>query len=341
MSKRGEVRPRAGARVLSLLSTAPNPVILEILAEGPSSLVELQRRAGAPGSTLRARLKELSAAEAIVARQGRGMRGASSEYELTGAGEDLLPVAAVLEAWLEESPNASRAFGGGFARAAIGALVEGWTGTLLRALAARPLSVADLDGLIGALNYPTLERRIAAMRNAGMVEACRANGRETPYAVTPWLRRGVAPILAAIRWERQHLQKGGAPVTGLDVEAVFLLAMALLELEPDFHGSCRLAVELPGNGARPVAGALAAVEEGAVRSCRSLLDGDADAWASGTLGAWLRALIEGDHESLEVGGDGRLAREVARGMHRALFASATRDRDERRPEGAMTNGGGR
>jgi DNA-binding HxlR family transcriptional regulator len=316
--------------VLWLLSTAPNPVILEVLAEGPSSLVELQRQGGAPGTTLRARLKELIATGAILIRRDRGVRRVSSVYELTEAGRDLLPVAAVLERWLGESPNAAHAFGGSFAKAAIDALAEGWTGTLLRALAAKPLSIADLDNLIGTLNYPSLERRIAAMRNVGLVEACRSNGRETPYSVTPWLRRGVAPILAAVRWEWRHLQEGGAPVTGLDVEAAFLLAIALLELDPDFHGSCRLAVELPDNGAHPVAGALAVVEGGAVRSCRSRLDGDADAWASGTLGAWLRALIEGDHESLEVGGDGRLARGVTCGMHRALFVSATRDRDERR-----------
>lgn len=322
MPKRGEQRARAGARALSLLATAPNPVVLEALAEGQSSLIELQARGGAPGSTLRVRLKGLGDAGAIVARRGNRFRCAATEYELTGSGRDLLAVAATLGRWLAESPNSGRAFGGNFAKTAIGALVEGWSATLLRALAAKPLSVAELDSLIAGLNYPSLERRIAAMRNAGLVEACRSTGRETPYAVTPWLRRGVAPILAAMRWEREHLKEEGTPATGLDVEAALLLAMPLLRLDPELRGGCRLSVELPANGARPVAGVLAVVEGSGVRSCTSKLHGDAEAWASGTLSALLRALTEGDDASLELGGDGGLARALIGSLHRTLFAPA-------------------
>lgn len=311
-----------------MLATSPNPVVLEVLADGPSGLAELQGRGGAPGSTLRARLKELVDADVIVARRGRSFRRGSAEYELTGAGEDLLVVADVLERWLAESPNASRPLAGNCAKAAIGALAEGWSTALLRALAAKPLSVADLDSLIVNLNYPSLERRIAAMRRAGQVEACPANGRETPYAVTTWLRRGVAPLLASIRWERLHLTKGGAPVGGIDVEAAFLLAMPLLKLDQEFSGRCRLAVELPVNGDNRVAGVLAGLEEGSVASCTSRLDGTVDAWASGSISAWFRALIEHDGASLEFGGDGRLARTLIAGLHKALFAPAMQRRDE-------------
>jgi DNA-binding HxlR family transcriptional regulator len=324
VSKRGDIRGRAGTRALSLLGTSPNPVVLQILAEGPSSLSELQGRGGSPGSTLRARLKDLVAVGAIVARRNRGFPRRSAEYELTEAGEDLRRVAEVVERWLAESPNAGRPFGGDCAKAAIGALVEGWSATLLRALAAKPLSVADLDSLISTINYPTLERRIAAMRNAGQVEARPANGRETPYAVTTWLRRGVAPLLAAIRWERSHLGADSVPIAGIDVEAAFLLLMPLLELDGELSGKCRLAVELPAAGKHRVAGVLADVEEGSVTSCTSRLDGDADAWASGSAGAWFRALIDDDEASLELGGDGRLARTLVAGLHEVLFAPAPR-----------------
>jgi len=328
VSKRGEVRARAGARALSLLATAPNPVVLEVLADGPSSLAELQGRAGAPGSTLRARLKDLADADVIVACRNGGFRRGSAEYELTDAGEDLLVVAEVLERWLAESPHASRPFSGNCAKAAIGALAEGWSATLLRALAAKPLSVADLDSLIASFNYPSLERRIAAMRHAGQVEACPASGRETPYAVTTWLRRGVAPLLAAIRWERLHLAESSPPVAGLDVEAAFLLAMPLLRLDQELSGRCRLAVELPSGGEGRVAGVVAGLEEGSVASCTSRLDGTADAWASGSVGAWFRALIDHDGESLELGGDGRLARTLIAGLHKALFAPSLQRRSE-------------
>lgn len=311
-----------------MLATAPNPVVLEVLAAGPSSLAELQGRGGAPGSTLRARLKDLADAEVIVACRNGGFRRGSAEYELTEAGEDLLVVARVLERWLAESPHASRPFAGNCAKAAIGALAEGWSATLLRALAAKPLSVADLDSLIASFNYPSLERRVAAMRHAGQVEACPANGRETPYAVTTWLRRGVAPLLAAIRWERSHLTESSAPVAGLDVEAAFLLAMPLLRLDQELSGRCRLAVELPRGGEGRVAGVVAGLEEGSVASCTSRLDGSADAWASGSVGAWFRALIDHDGESLELGGDGRLARTLIAGLHEALFAPTVQRRSE-------------
>jgi DNA-binding HxlR family transcriptional regulator len=311
-----------------LLATSPNPVTLEVLADGPSRLVELQGRGGAPSSTLRARLKDLIDADVIVVRRGRSFQRGSAEYELTDAGEDLLVVADVLEHWLAESPNASRPFAGNCAKAAIGALVGGWSTALLRALAAKPLSVADLDSLIASLNYPSLERRIAAMRHAGQVEACPANGRETPYAVTTWLRRGVAPLLAAIRWERLHLAESSAPVGGIDVEAAFLLAMPLLRLDQELSGRCRLSVELPVGGEHRVAGVLAGLEEGSVASCTSRLDGTADAWASGSVGAWFRALIDHDGASLELGGDGRLARTLIAGLHRALFAPVAQAADE-------------
>ena len=302
-----------------MLGTSPNAIVLRALEEGPTSLADLQGRGGSPGSTLRARLKDLAKAGVIVARRSRGFPRGSAEYELTDAGEGLLVVAEIVEAWLGESPNGDQGLGGDGAKAAIGALAEGWSATLLRALAAKPLSVADLDSLIKAFNYPSLERRIAAMRHVGQVEARPMKGRETPYAVTTWLRRGVAPLLAAIRWECLYLNGSTVPVAGIDVEAAFLLAMPLLEFEPGLSGSCRLAVELPGRREQRLAGVLTSLEQGSVESCISRLDGSVDAWASGSIGAWFRALIDFDGESLELGGDGRLARTLVVGLHEVLF----------------------
>ncbi len=327
VSKRGDSKGRAGAWALSLLGTAPNAIVLQALGEGPSGLAELQGRGGSPGSTLRARLRELVDAGVIETWRSRGFPRGRTEYELTASGEELLGVIGILDRWLDESPNGNRGFGGDGAKAAVGAMAEGWSATLLRALAAKPLSVADLDSLISSFNYPSLERRIAAMRHAGQVEARPMNGRETPYAVTDWLRRGVAPLLAAIRWERTYLNGSGTPIAGIDVEAAFLLAVPLLRLDPEVSGSCRLAVELPSGGEQRVVGVLANLDAGSVVSCVSRLDGNVDAWASGSVGAWFRALIDGDGGSLELGGDGRLARTLVTGLHDALFVGARR-RDE-------------
>jgi DNA-binding HxlR family transcriptional regulator len=276
---------------------------------------------------MRARLKGLADAGVIAAPRNGDVARGSFEYQLTAAGEDLLVVTDILERWLAESPDASRPFGGAGAKAAIGALVEGWSAAVLRALAAKPFSIADLDSLIRDFNYPALERRIAAMRLAGQVEAIAAGGRETPYAVTAWLRRGVAPLLAAIHWEAMHIGDG-APMAGIDAEAVFLLIMPLLKLEGNLLGTCRLAVELPNGREQRLAGALVGVQNGAVVGCTSRISGSADAWASGSVGAWLQALVEGDITSLELGGNGRLVRALVGGFHRVLF-SATPQRGSR------------
>jgi DNA-binding HxlR family transcriptional regulator len=293
---------------------------LDVLAASPSNVAGLQGPGGSPGSTLRARLKDLSSAGVVVARHANSFpRGA--EYELTESGKELLIVARSVERWLAAAPGGGRPIGGNAAKAALGALVEAWTAALVRGLAAKPLSVADLDNLIGGLNYPSLERRVAAMRHAGLVEARPATGRETPYAATIWLRRAVAPLLTSIRWERAHLTRCSS-VAPIDIEALFLLAMPLLRLDESTTGSCRLAVELQVGGERQVAGVVAEVEQGRLISCTSRLDGRADAWASGTLWAWLEALIEDDDAALEVGGDGSLARALIGGLYAGLFVPA-------------------
>lgn len=322
--KRGSVGDRAGARTLSLLGTPPNSVTLQALADGSRNLAELQGRGGSPGSTLRARLRDLIDADVIVTRLARGVPRRSAEYQLTPAGEELLLITELLDRWLAESPNASPAFGGENAKAAIQALVGAWSATVLRALAIKPLSVADLDSLIRGISYPALERRIAAMRVTGQVEAVNGGGRETPYAVTAWLRRGIAPLLAAIRWECRHRAKNGAPVAASDVEAVFLLAVPLLKLDSELSGVCRLAVELPKGRERRLSGVMLDLQGGSVITCTSRLEGSADAWASGSMTAWLHALIEGDVASLELGGSGGLAHALVERMHRALFAPTAR-----------------
>ena len=104
----------------------------------------------------------------------------------------------------------------------IKALVGGWSSAIVRALASKPFTLTELSRLIKGLNYPTLERRLAAMRFARQIEAAPNEDRGRPYAVTAWLRRGVAPVAMAARWEREHLREGTGVITNLDAEALFL-----------------------------------------------------------------------------------------------------------------------
>ena len=77
----------------------------------------------------------------------------------------------IVEAWLAQAPQGSIPLGSEPAKGAIRALVGGWGSTMLRALAARPLSLTELSSVItGSLSYPALERRSRAMRAARQLE---------------------------------------------------------------------------------------------------------------------------------------------------------------------------
>jgi hypothetical protein len=95
---------------------------------------------------------------------------------MTEAGREILSVADVLEAWLARAPQGPIALGSEPAKGPIRSLIGGWGSTMLRALAARPLSLTELDGLIGGLSYPSIERRLSAMHAARQVEPLEGQG---------------------------------------------------------------------------------------------------------------------------------------------------------------------
>lgn len=314
---------RSGAQTLSLLASPINVHILQALAEGTQRQVGLRRAAGSPAqTTLRAQLKKLCAVGTIE-RQRRNRLPGVVEHKLTDAGRDLLAVAEVLGSWLQSAPGGPAALGSSEARAAVKALVEGWSTAMLRVLAAKPLTLTELDRIITSINYPSLERRLTAMKLAGQVEQIPGNGRGTPYVVTEWARQAVAPLTAAARWERRHLAEETAPISKLDVEGTFLLALPLLRLPKRLSGACRLAVGIANGQKHGLAGVLVQVDDGRVASCTTHLDGRPEAWASGSATAWLAALMERDTDQLEIGGDNRLALSLLKGLHDSLFELGT------------------
>jgi DNA-binding HxlR family transcriptional regulator len=267
---------------------------------------------------MRGHLRTLSETAVLIRHRQNDFPGAL-DFELTAVGQELWAVAQVLEAWLRAAPERPLQLGSGAAKSAIKALVEGWTTSIVRALAARPFSLTELNGLISGLSYPSLERRLGAMHLAGQIERTPGTGRGTPYAVTDWLRRAVGPLGAAAHWERLHAPATTAAVKRLDAEAAFLLAIPLLRLPPEISGTCRLAVEVGGTNGDRLAGVLVEVERGRIASCVANVQGHADAWASGSTPSWLRAVIEQSTERLEMGGDCQLVRALLDELHRALF----------------------
>jgi DNA-binding HxlR family transcriptional regulator len=316
-----EIGERAGTRALTLLSTPIDVHILRALAARPKALIDLRREVGSPPqTTMRAHLRTLTETGIATKRPQNAFPGAL-DIELTASGHDLWAVAEGLRSWLAVAPGGPVQLGSAAAKSAIKALVDGWSTSIVRALAAKPLSLTELDSIISGLSYPSLERRLGAMHLAGQIEKTPGSGRGTPYAVTEWLRHAVAPLAAAARWERLNVAQQTTPITRLDTEAAFLLAIPLLTLRPDLSGACRLAVELQAGTGDRVAGVVVTVNEGQVASCVTRLQREADAWVSGPGHAWLQAVIERDTDQLEIGGHCDLARALLDGLHDALFGA--------------------
>ena len=320
LQAKGSTRVRAGTYALSLLSDPLNALILKKLATGSTPLADLRVAAGSPPqTTMRGHLKALTDSGILERRRQREFPGAV-EYELRTPGHELLAVSGVLEAWLANAPNGPVGLGSPDAKGSIKAMAEGWSSTIVRALAARPLSLTELNRLISSMNYPTIERRLCAMRLAGLIESCPGQGRGSPYGPSEWLRRAIAPLAASALWERRNAPAEVAPIGRLDVEASFLLVIPMLDIPGDISGPCRLTVEQRSDdGENRLAGVMVEANEGRVVSCVTALRGHADGWASGSPDAWLAAVIEGDTSRLEIGGNWHLATALLDGLHRTLF----------------------
>lgn len=314
---------RSGSYALSLLAIPLNGTILEQLFDGPMRLADLRRdSSSAPQSTVRAHLRRLEGGLLMVKRERERSAGVV-DFELTLAGSDLLLVMAALERWLLLAPKGPVAFGSVTGNSAIKALEGGWSSTVLGTLASGSQSLSQLGRGITDVSYPSLDRRLTAMRRAGQVQACPSDDQGTPYEVTEWLQQGTAALAAAVRWERTHFADQTAAMTRFDTEASFLLTLPLLQMGLALSGSCRMEVEI-NDEEGPLCGAVAQIKRGRVVSASGGALGPADSWASGATPAWAYAMIgEGVSrdaaDRLVHGGDKLLADGLVEGLHGALF----------------------
>lgn len=311
-----EPRYRAGERALTVLATPLNLLILRALAERPMRLAELRRATGLPAqTTLRGHLASLAEIGVVDKRPTQQMPYAV-ENELTPMGRRLLEVAERLEDWLSQAPEGPISLESGGAKGVIKAFVDGWGSTIMRGLAWQPMSLTELDRRIADLSYPALERRLASMRMAGLIEARPSRGAGTPYTVTEWARRGVVPLAVASNCELLHMRDRAAPVTQIDIEAAFMLATPLVGMPPDVAGACQLKVE--AGTIREPAGVTVKVEDGKVVACDSELEPSPSTYAVGSPSKWFHAVMDGDVAELRFGGGRQLAEGLVRGLHAAL-----------------------
>jgi DNA-binding HxlR family transcriptional regulator len=309
---------RAGAHALTLLSNPLTVQVLSALQEEPRALMDLRRDVGLPPqTTMRGHLRTLTRTRILERRQEAGFPGAV-EYALAPAGRDLWGAAQPLQGWLARCPNGPEALDSPAAKPLIKALVQGWSSSIVRALASRPLSLTELNKLITGINYPSLERRMGGLRSAGLIEPAPGDSRTRPYRAGVWLRQAVAPLAAAARWERRHVPEETTPIGRIDIEAAFLLALPMLRLPSGLAAGCRLVVDT--RAAEPgMAGVTARFSDGQLRSCVTVLEGEVDAGVSGGAMAWIDAIDHPDPSRLELRGDRNLAREVVEGLNRALL----------------------
>jgi DNA-binding HxlR family transcriptional regulator len=316
---------RAGSQVLSLFANSLNTEVLRAHSEGPQRVSKLHERIDwAAQTTLRAAVSTLAEAGALTATDEALY---AVEHKLTAAGKEMLFVAEVLEDWLRRAPEGPIPPNSKAARSAVKSLAEGWSSALVPTLASQPYSLSELDDLLPELESPALARQLTKMRSSRQVARPRGEGRTTPYTVTEWLRRAIAPLSAAGRCERRHLKGVTAPITRVEVEAAFLLTLPLVVLPVTANGRCVLAAhtgaEAPPEGRNrgdKLAGVTIEIERGRVVACAANVTDCPASWGLGAPEAWLDAVIDGDREALRFGGSQpRLPLALAKGLHRELF----------------------
>jgi len=305
---------RAGALALAVLADSLDARILIALDTGSTGIGDLRTAVGVPPpTTLRGHLRALEKLGLLARRRAEVFPG-RTEVGLLESGRGLLRVAERVAGWLAARPGASVALGTPTSHAVLVALADGWSSLLVRALAAAPLSLVQLDRLIGSLDYPTLSRRVDALKVTGLVRACGSTDRATPYAPTDWLARAVGPLISAACWELESGVKA-APIGAVEVEAALLLGGPRIRAAASVSGSCRLVVRMGDRGA---AGGVVRVDRGRVVSVTIDLRQFASAAISAGTATWMSALLDGDGRGLAVSGNQRLALPLAESMTAAL-----------------------
>ncbi len=245
--------------------------------------------------------------------------GPDHEYRVTAGGREALFVGFVVERWLQSAPGEPLPFESRAAREAVAALADGWSRTVMHALAREPLTLDALLDVVEGSNRQALKRCLAAMRRSGQIDACPDGTGEVVFAMTDWLRAGIAPLIASARLERRDPKEGMAPIDALDVEAGFRCSLHFVELPKQLSGTCRLGINLEDDESGCLTGVTTRIDQGCIVSSLAGLDGKADAWATGSATDWLDTVIEPDANRVRTGGDRWLTRAVIDSMHNTLF----------------------
>lgn len=245
--------------------------------------------------------------------------GPDTMLQPTPAGKEVPFVGFVLQQWLDHSPDGPIELGPD-AGPALWALLSGWSSTVIHTFATGSHTASEACEAIQILDLETVESQIAAMADAGLLEALPSKAdEEERFVATEWLRLAIAPLATAARMELRYPPGDTAPIAALDVQAAFQLTLPMLKLPPDLVGSCALAVELDEGVLNSPAGVTVRVDRGRVLSCETRLDEDTEFRASASAPEWLEMVIEADLALARAGGEETLPTRLIGELHKALF----------------------
>ncbi len=305
----------AGSRCLSVFSHSLNARVLRAHDAGPLRPRDLEAALGwASQSSLRAAVKSLSAMGVLARVDGR-----LPATELTEAGLELLPIADALEHWLRDAQGGPIPLDDAAASGVLRALVAAWESAIVGAVAAEPHTLSELSTMTSDLNYPALKRRFSKLRSNNLITPVET-GNTSAYVASRWLRQAALPLVLSARWESQH-DPSAQPLSRTGMEALFLLALPLIDLPPRATGACALAVLTDGQGAKSKRVANIAIEvmQGVIVSASQRADAQ-PTWALGTTGAWLEAMLDGRSKALRIGGERpRLVQAIVKALHTGPF----------------------
>ncbi|HEX6603027.1 MAG TPA: hypothetical protein VF030_10335 [Solirubrobacterales bacterium] len=309
--------------MLSVFANPLNTKVLRAHAEGPQRLSQVQEKVDwAAEATTRGALRTLRDVGALEKRRAAEASNAV-ETVLTPMGEEMLAVGEVLEGWLQQCPKGAISINDGHVRVAVTALTEGWSTTLMHALAAGPLTLTELSSLILDISYPALERRIGWMRTTGQLNALPKEPRGVPYEPTDWLRRAITPLAMAMRCERRHMEDCPA-ITDVEVETAFLLALPVAPLPTGRPHTCTIAVQTDAielhDEELPIAGVNIDLQADGSITCSVGLVAKPRTWVVGTAEDWLDAMLDARFATLRIGGaHPQVAADTISALRYALF----------------------
>lgn len=309
--------------VLRLLGTGAGGPILMALGPRPLRTKALTERV--PGFSPRtvyryaARLAELE----LVDREEGNAVPSTVTYCLTGgAGRDLYHLLDDYMAtdWLR-GPERQVGEGAWTRMTLLGDL---WDSGWIERLSREPRSPTDLAEATDGMTFHQANRRAHLVRSRGLLDHHNGRGKGVRYTLAEPARRGMALVAALGRWRQRHAYSGeGAGLSVGEMLTVLRASLSLVEVPEKNYARIELGVtgSAEGNGA----GQHTLVGQVAPTGGVELVEGPdepVDAWASGTVGTWFRALLDGNRGRMRVGGDLKLVDACLARLHEALQATA-------------------